>query len=212
MDGFCKAAEQSCHLCIHDRGNLTVVAQVNSPSTWGMSLRLGARVSLLDTGSGHVLLAFQTELRRAEMVREHEPIEGGAVGQDHVDADRGDLVDLAGSGAGGDRLDREVNAFTVGKLPDLGNHVAVSPVDHVCRPHCPGQFQLRKWHIDGDHLRRRAKDGALHGVDSNTSAADDQHAAARAHPGRVRCPEVAVDEPRAFRTPVLRCRLPSLDG
>jgi len=76
MDGFCKASEQSCHMTVHDRGNLTVVAQVNSPSIWSLSLRLGARVSLLDTGSGHVLLAFQPEHLRLEMLREHEPMDG----------------------------------------------------------------------------------------------------------------------------------------
>lgn len=76
MDGFCKASEQSCHMSVHDRGNLTVVAQINSPTTWSLSLRLGARVSLLDTGSGHVLLAFQAPQRRQEMLREHEPMDG----------------------------------------------------------------------------------------------------------------------------------------
>jgi DNA-binding IclR family transcriptional regulator len=76
MDGFCRATEQSCHMSVHDRGNLTVIAQINSPTTWSLSLRLGARVSLLDTGSGHVLLAFQSAQRRLEMMREHEPIDG----------------------------------------------------------------------------------------------------------------------------------------
>jgi DNA-binding IclR family transcriptional regulator len=55
-----------------------VIAQINSPTTWSLSLRLGARVSLLDTGSGHVLLAFQSAQRRLEMMREHEPIDGEA--------------------------------------------------------------------------------------------------------------------------------------
>jgi len=76
MDGFSKAAEQSCHMSVYDRGNMTVVAQVNSPNTWGLSLRLGARVSLLDTGSGHVMLAFQGAPRRLEMLRAHEAVEG----------------------------------------------------------------------------------------------------------------------------------------
>lgn len=30
MDGFCKASEQSCHMTVHDRGNLTVVAAGHS--------------------------------------------------------------------------------------------------------------------------------------------------------------------------------------
>ena len=60
-----KAAEQSCHLGLYDRGNITVVAQVHGPNNWGMSIRLGVKVNLVDTGSGHALLAFQSDARRA---------------------------------------------------------------------------------------------------------------------------------------------------
>jgi len=76
IDIFTKAAEQSCHMGVYDRGNITVVAQVNSPGNWGLSIRLGARVSLIDTGSGHVLLAFQTEQQRAEMLAQHHAVDG----------------------------------------------------------------------------------------------------------------------------------------
>ncbi|MET0209944.1 MAG: IclR family transcriptional regulator, partial [Burkholderiaceae bacterium] len=76
MDAFSKASEQSCHLGLYDRGNITVVAQVASPGNWGLSIRLGARVSLVDTGSGHVFLAHQTAERRAEMLAEHEVMDG----------------------------------------------------------------------------------------------------------------------------------------
>jgi DNA-binding IclR family transcriptional regulator len=76
MDAFAKAAEQSCHLCVYDRGNLTVVAHVNSPNNWGLSLRLGVRVNLVDTASGHVMLAFQSDQRRDEMLAEHQVLEG----------------------------------------------------------------------------------------------------------------------------------------
>jgi DNA-binding IclR family transcriptional regulator len=76
MDTFTKAAEQSCHLGVYDRGNITVVAQVGSPGNWGLSIRLGARVSLIDTGSGHALLAFQSERRYAEMLLEHVALDG----------------------------------------------------------------------------------------------------------------------------------------
>jgi DNA-binding IclR family transcriptional regulator len=76
MDRFAKAAGQSCHLVVYDRGNLVVVAQAHGPNNWGMSLRLGVKVNLVDTASGHVMLAFQTEARRAEMLGEHEILEG----------------------------------------------------------------------------------------------------------------------------------------
>lgn len=76
MDAFAKAAEQSCHLGIYDRGNVIVVAQVSGPASWGLSARVGVYVSLVDTGSGHVMLAFQSERRRAEMLVEHQALEG----------------------------------------------------------------------------------------------------------------------------------------
>ena len=76
MDRFAKAAEQSCHLGVYDRGNIVVVAQVHGPNNWGMSLRLGVKVNLVDTGSGHAMLAFQSDGRRAEMLGEHEVLEG----------------------------------------------------------------------------------------------------------------------------------------
>ncbi|MCW5221130.1 IclR family transcriptional regulator [Verminephrobacter aporrectodeae] len=76
MEAFAQAAEQSCHLGIYHGGNLTVVAQANGPGNWGLAIRLGVRVSLLGTGSGHVVLAFQPEQRRAEMLAEHEALEG----------------------------------------------------------------------------------------------------------------------------------------
>jgi DNA-binding IclR family transcriptional regulator len=76
MDVFAKAAEQSCHLGMYDRGNIVVVAQVHGPNNWGMSIRLGVTVNLVDTGSGHALLAFQSQERRAEMLGEHVVLEG----------------------------------------------------------------------------------------------------------------------------------------
>ncbi|MED5621908.1 IclR family transcriptional regulator [Ideonella sp. BN130291] len=76
MDLFAKGAEQSCHLSVYDRGNLIVVAHAGGPNNWGMSIRVGVTVNLMDTASGHVLLAFQTPERRAEMLAEHETLEG----------------------------------------------------------------------------------------------------------------------------------------
>lgn len=76
LDQFANAAEQSCHMGVYDRGNVTVVAQARSPGIWGMSIRQGARVGLIDTGSGHVLLAFQSEARRADMLAAHDAVDG----------------------------------------------------------------------------------------------------------------------------------------
>ena len=87
MDAFAKAAEQSCHLSVYDRGNLTVVAQTPSPGNWGMSIPLGARVSLIDTGSGHAMLAFQTTQHRSEMFAAHVALDGEVpIGREELEA------------------------------------------------------------------------------------------------------------------------------
>ncbi|HVE07673.1 MAG TPA: IclR family transcriptional regulator [Paraburkholderia sp.] len=76
MQRFAAQAEQSCHLAVYDRGNLLVIAQVDGPGTWGISVRLGSRVGLIDTGSGRTLLAFQTIEQRAQMLAEHTAVKG----------------------------------------------------------------------------------------------------------------------------------------
>lgn len=86
MESFAAAAQQSCHLCVYDRGSLTVVAQVDSPRKAVFSLRRGARVGLRDTASGQVLLAFQDDDRRAQMLAAHEPLNG------ELPIDDGDLL------------------------------------------------------------------------------------------------------------------------
>ena len=76
MQRFADAAEQSCHLAVYDRGNLLVIAQVDGPGTWGISVRLGSRVGLIDTGSGRVMLAFQSAEQREHMLAEHTKVKG----------------------------------------------------------------------------------------------------------------------------------------
>ncbi|QYZ69493.1 IclR family transcriptional regulator [Neotabrizicola shimadae] len=72
MRRFTAAAEQACHLVKYDRGDLVVIAQVEAPGYWGLAIRVGARVGMVNTGSGHVLLAFAPEYERALMFEEHE--------------------------------------------------------------------------------------------------------------------------------------------
>ena len=64
MRRFARAAEQPCHLVVHDRHALVVAAQVESPSYWGVSIRVGARIEVLNTGSGHIFLAYLTPEER----------------------------------------------------------------------------------------------------------------------------------------------------
>lgn len=74
MRRIANEAEQSCHFVVLDRGSLVVVAQVDGPGYWAVSIRVGSRIGLVNTGSGHVLLAFASETERRLMLQEHERI------------------------------------------------------------------------------------------------------------------------------------------
>lgn len=74
MRRFTAAAGQACHLVRYDRGDLVVIAQVETPGYWGVAIRIGARVGMVNTGSGHVLLAYAPPEERALMFEEHEPM------------------------------------------------------------------------------------------------------------------------------------------
>jgi len=76
MDDFARRAEQSCHMGVYDRGNVLIAAQVNSPRGWSFSVHRGARVGLLDTASGHMLLAYADAASRERMLAEHRPLGG----------------------------------------------------------------------------------------------------------------------------------------
>jgi DNA-binding IclR family transcriptional regulator len=69
---FARDSEQACHLVIHDRNILVVVAQVDSPGYWNVSIRVGSRISLVNTGSGHVFLAFASHEERELMLEDLE--------------------------------------------------------------------------------------------------------------------------------------------
>jgi DNA-binding IclR family transcriptional regulator len=60
--------EQSCHLVIYYEGKGHVVAQQDSPSERVLSVRLGAEAPLLNSCSGHLILAYATEQERALML------------------------------------------------------------------------------------------------------------------------------------------------
>lgn len=76
MDNFARKAEQSCHMGVYDRGNVLIGAQINSPRGWSFSVQRGARVGLLDTASGHLLLAYADEGSYRRMLAEHTPVDG----------------------------------------------------------------------------------------------------------------------------------------
>jgi len=67
---FAQQAQQACHLVVYDRGALTAIAQVDAPGYWSFGIRVGSRIGLLDTGSGHVMLAFSSESEREFMLKD----------------------------------------------------------------------------------------------------------------------------------------------
>lgn len=60
---------QSCHLAMPSNGNIVVVASVEAPVHMGFSVHLGANIDLLNTGSGHVILAFRGSAYRNHALR-----------------------------------------------------------------------------------------------------------------------------------------------
>jgi DNA-binding IclR family transcriptional regulator len=74
LKAFSQRSMQACHLAVFDRGRVVIIAQVDSPGYWGLSIRVGATVGLFNTGSGHVLLAFRSPEERALMVAEYERV------------------------------------------------------------------------------------------------------------------------------------------
>lgn len=72
MRDFALKAEQACHLVVRDRNILVVVAQVDGPGYWNVSIRVGSRIGLVNTGSGHVFLAFAGPEERRLMLEEQE--------------------------------------------------------------------------------------------------------------------------------------------
>lgn len=76
MRELANRAVQSSHLTVYEAGRVIVVAQVDSPERWAFGLKVGALVSLTDTASGHVLLAFRDEAERARMLEAHVRLDG----------------------------------------------------------------------------------------------------------------------------------------
>lgn len=71
MRELAEASRQANQLVVFDRGYPVVIAQQEAPGYWGISIRVGSRISLFDTGSGHVLLAFHTKEEREMMIAEN---------------------------------------------------------------------------------------------------------------------------------------------
>ncbi|MDO6964486.1 IclR family transcriptional regulator [Rhizobium alvei] len=72
MRALADATRQANQLVVFDRGAAVVIAQQEAPGYWGISIRVGSHISLYNTGSGHILLAFHSPDERAMMMQEYE--------------------------------------------------------------------------------------------------------------------------------------------
>lgn len=70
MRDLAEKSFQANQLVVFDRGSAVVIAQQEAPGYWGISIRVGSHISLFDTGSGHVLLAFRSQAERLMMIAE----------------------------------------------------------------------------------------------------------------------------------------------
>ncbi|MBX3568347.1 MAG: IclR family transcriptional regulator [Rhizobiaceae bacterium] len=70
MRELAETSRQANQLAVFDRGAVVVIAQQEAPGYWGISIRVGSNISLFDTGSGHVLLAFRPQEERRMMIAE----------------------------------------------------------------------------------------------------------------------------------------------
>lgn len=68
MRDLAERSRQANQLVVYDRGAAVVIAQQEAPGYWGISIRVGSHISLFDTGSGHVLLAFRSPEERRLMI------------------------------------------------------------------------------------------------------------------------------------------------
>ncbi|WAJ27345.1 IclR family transcriptional regulator [Antarcticirhabdus aurantiaca] len=138
MRRFAHATAQACHLVVQDRSLLTVVAQFDSPDYWNVSIRVGARIRCLGTGSGHVMLAYARPEERALLLQASG--EAGEPGPDF----EGELQAIreAGHAVVPSRQTVGVTNLTVPIVNPLGSVHAVLTCPFTPRldsPEAPGQ-------------------------------------------------------------------------
>jgi len=79
MQSLAQKLQQSCHMTVYIDGHQVVVAQVDNPGGMGFSVRMGTQMDLVLTASGRVLMAFETDARREQMLADYR---GNASGTD----------------------------------------------------------------------------------------------------------------------------------
>jgi len=68
MQGLAHETGQSCHLVVPNAGSGLVIACEQQPGTRGFSLRVGARIDIIKSCSGQVILAFCSPQRAEQII------------------------------------------------------------------------------------------------------------------------------------------------
>lgn len=112
---------QSCHLAMRSRGDIVVVARIESAERIGFSVRVGYRESLALTRSGAVLFAFQDDDVRSRWIAELSP----EITEDQISHLRKHAEKVRKTG-----FDQAKSSFVVGvtdvSAPILRGHVAAA--------------------------------------------------------------------------------------
>jgi DNA-binding IclR family transcriptional regulator len=81
MRALARTLHQSLHLAVFYRGRCIVMVQEASPGPTGFNVRLGSDIQLLQSCSGHVLLAFSDDETRERMLSEASPADRKLIGK-----------------------------------------------------------------------------------------------------------------------------------
>jgi DNA-binding IclR family transcriptional regulator len=65
MHELAYTTKQPCHLAVASAHRMVVVARVESPSSVGLSVRVGHSLNLFESGSGYILLAWMPEREKS---------------------------------------------------------------------------------------------------------------------------------------------------
>jgi DNA-binding IclR family transcriptional regulator len=74
--------QQSCHMGIIEGAEVTILAQVNAPTSVGFYVKLGSSVELMEASTGYVILAHQDDEHRARTLAEWKRLTGSELPAD----------------------------------------------------------------------------------------------------------------------------------
>ncbi|MGF1625107.1 MAG: IclR family transcriptional regulator [Alphaproteobacteria bacterium] len=75
LDDLARRTDQSCHLSVSDGDDLLILATAESLMPMHYSVRIGARFPLLETSSGHILLAYSDAAAVGRHLARLSPVE-----------------------------------------------------------------------------------------------------------------------------------------